>query len=95
MKKAVFLILLGIITVMAVDCVVSYPTMGPPALRAEVIVGNPGPGYFWIRGYWGWGGGRYYWVSGRWARSRPGRVWVDGRWEQRGGRWNWREGHWR
>lgn len=96
MKKAIFLILLGFISVMAADCIISYPRMGPPGLRAEAAVGRPpGPGYVWITGYWGWGGGGYHWVSGRWARSRPGRAWVEGRWEQRGQRWAWRKGHWK
>jgi len=26
----------------------------------------PGPGYFWVDGYWGFGGGRYSWVGGFW-----------------------------
>lgn len=95
MKKSVFIVLLGILTLLFADCLVSYPTFGPPALRAEVRVGSPGPGYVWIGGYWAWGGGNYYWHSGHWARARHGRSWADGRWEQRGRKYVWRRGHWR
>jgi hypothetical protein len=94
MKKAAFLVLLGILMVLLADCVV-YPTFGPPALRAEVMIGRPGPGYVWIGGYWIWRSGEYRWHPGHWERARHGRSWVDGRWEQRGHRWVWRKGHWR
>jgi len=95
MKKGSLLILLGLIMLLAADCIVSYPTMAPPALRTEVIVGRPGPGYFWMAGCWAWGAGGYYWVHGHWARTVRGRVWIDGRWEQRGARWVWVKGYWR
>ena len=95
MKKSVFVVLLGILTLLFADCIASYPTFGPPALRAEVRIGPPGPGYVWIGGYWAWGGGNYYWHSGYWARARHGRSWVDGRWEQQGRKYVWRRGRWR
>ena len=95
MKNAALLVLVGLLAVMLADCIVAYPTFGPPPLRAEVIVGRPGPGYVWIGGYWDWGGGRYYWVGGHWARGRAGRVWVPHRWEQNGNRWVLRRGYWR
>lgn len=95
MKKTALLALLGILAVLSADCFVGYPRVGPPALRAEIRVGPPGPGYVWISGYWGWGGGGYHWHSGHWARARHGRAWVDGRWERHGRRWVWRRGHWR
>jgi hypothetical protein len=94
MKKVAFVVLLGIVSILLADCVV-YPRVGPPALRAEVMIGSPGPGYVWIAGYWGWSGGSYHWHRGHWVRARHGRSWVDGRWEQRGNKWNWRKGHWR
>jgi hypothetical protein len=95
MKKAALLGLLGLIAVLVADCLVAYPTFGPPPLRAEVIVVSPGPGHVWIAGYWGWSTGRYVWVPGRWTRARAGRAWVPGRWEQRGRKWVWRRGYWR
>jgi len=68
----------------------------PPAYRVEVIPVAPGPGYFWIRGYWGWGAGAYYWVPGRWEmRPRPRAVWVPGRWRAVRRGWYWVPGHWR
>jgi hypothetical protein len=95
MKRFSLLILLGFVLLIATDCIVSYPTMAPPALRAEVMVGRPGPGYFWMSGYWAWGGGGYYWVKSHWARTQRGKVWIDGRWEQSGGHWVWTKGYWR
>jgi len=95
MKNATLLILLAIILMMTADCIVSYPRFGPPPLRSEALIGNPGPGYTWINGYWGWSGGNYAWHRGYWARVRPGRAWVSGRWELRGNRWVWYNGYWR
>ena len=95
MKKIVLVIILGVSAAILTDCIVAYPTMAPPAVRAEVVLTSPGPGFIWIAGYWGWRGGGYHWVPGRWARARHGRAWVDGRWEQRGRKWVWRRGHWR
>jgi hypothetical protein len=94
MKKIAFVVLLGVLAALLADCIV-YPTIGPPALRAEAAIGRPGPGYVWISGYWTWSGGGYRWHSGYWARARRGRAWVDGRWEQRGQRWAWHKGYWR
>jgi len=95
MKKVAFVTILGILSLLLADCLVSYPNYGPPGLRAEVRIAPPGPGYVWIGGYWGWGGGGYHWHSGHWARARHGRAWVEGRWEQHGRRWAWHRGHWR
>ena len=95
MKKAAWIVVLGVVCVLLADCFVGYPRVGPPGLRAEVMIGRPGPDYVWISGYWGWSSGSYHWHQGHWARARHGRSWVDGRWEQRGHRWTWRKGHWR
>ena len=95
MKKLLLVIVLSVSALFLSDCFVSYPRVGPPGVRAEVILSRPGPAYIWIAGYWGWRGGGYYWVPGRWAKARPGRAWVDGRWEQRGRKWAWRRGHWK
>lgn len=70
-------------------------TLPPPAPRVEYYGAAPYPGYFWIGGYWSWGGGRYAWVPGRWSAPRPGYSWVPrhwvrgprGGWHLAGGRW--------
>ena len=68
----------------------------PPAYREEMVPLSPGPGYFWIRGYWGWGGSAYNWVPGRWeARPHPRAVWVAGHWRSVRRGWYWVPGHWR
>ncbi len=95
MKKAALIALVGILAILFADCFYSYPRFGPPPLRAEAVIGVGRPGYVWIGGNWGWGGGGYHWHSGHWARARHGRHWTDGRWEQRGSRWTWRRGYWR
>jgi hypothetical protein len=95
MKKAALWALVGVVTVLAADCIVSYPTFGPPPLREEAIIVAPGPGFIWVGGYWRWSGGNYSWVSGHWARARAGSRWEAGRWERRGHRWVWRKGRWR
>lgn len=68
--------------------------VGPPPPYSEAITVAPAPGYIWIGGFWGWGGGRYAWNAGHWERPRPGYRWVPrswargpGGWHQRGGRW--------
>ena len=73
-----------------------YVRERPPAYREEVVGVAPGPGYFWIRGYWQWGGAAYQWVPGRWEmRPRPNAVWVEGRWRSAHRGWYWMPGHWR
>ena len=68
----------------------------PPPLRVETYGPAPGPGYIWIKGYWGYSGGNYVWQGGRWEQPPRGRrQWEDGRWERHGDRYRWREGRWR
>ncbi len=68
----------------------------PPAYRYEVVSVAPGPDYFWITGYWAWGGAEYYWVPGHWEpRPHPRAVWVPGRWRGVRHGWYWAPGHWR
>jgi len=68
----------------------------PPAYQVEVMSAAPGPDYFWIRGYWAWGGSAYAWVPGRWERRpHPRAVWVEGRWRSTRRGWYWQPGHWR
>jgi hypothetical protein len=95
MKKAALLVLLGLISVIAAGCMLSYPRLGPPSPREESMMGRPGAGHVWISGYWRWSAGHYSWHSGYWVRAKAGRAWVPGQWEQRGHKWAWRRGHWR
>lgn len=69
-------------------------TVPPPAPVNEVVGVAPYPGYVWIGGYWGWGGGRYVWHPGRWAAPRPGYYWVPHRWIHRPDGWYGERGHW-
>jgi hypothetical protein len=69
-------------------------TVAPPPPLPEVIGVAPGPGYFWIGGYWNWAGGRYAWAPGRWEHDRPGYAWVPHQWHHEGEGWRSRPGHW-
>src|SRR3954471_17253534 len=73
-----------------------YAPTAPPLVRVESYGPAPGPGYVWIRGYWGYRGNDYVWNPGHWERPPRGRRrWEDGRWEHRGNRYLWHEGRWR
>jgi hypothetical protein len=75
---------------------VVYISREPPVERVEVVPATPGPGYVWIRGYWGWQGSDFAWVSGRWERPVEGRhEWVADHWEHDSHGWFHVEGHWR
>jgi len=66
----------------------------PPAPRVEYYGVAPYPGYFWIPGFWGWGGGRYVWTPGRWAAPRPGYRWVPRHWVHAARGWHMAGGRW-
>jgi hypothetical protein len=68
--------------------------VAPPPPREEFIGLAPAPGYVWIGGYWGWGGGRHEWVGGHWEAPREGYRWAPHVWvrEERG--WRLHPGHW-
>jgi YXWGXW repeat-containing protein len=68
--------------------------VAPPPPREEVIGVAPGPGYFWIGGYWGWVGGRHEWVGGHWEAPRGGQHWVAHQWVHEEHGWRQRPGHW-
>ena len=36
----------------------------PPPPQQEFIPMAPGPNYYWVRGYWNWGGYQWQWVPG-------------------------------
>lgn len=63
----------------------------PPPRVVRVRPVAPGPGYFWVDGYWYPVGGRYRWHQGYWSRPPyEGASWVGPRWE--GGRFY--DGYW-
>ncbi|HEY0512565.1 MAG TPA: hypothetical protein VGH73_11710 [Thermoanaerobaculia bacterium] len=68
----------------------------PPGVRAEVAITSPGPGYYWVPGYWDWDRD-WVWVPGAWTRPPHVRaVWVAPRYHhRRGGHWAYERGHWR
>ena len=71
-------------------------TEAPPAPLVEVVGVAPGPGYFWIGGYYHWYGSRWGWVAGHYALPpRHGAVWVGPRYDYRGGRRVYIRGYWR
>jgi hypothetical protein len=100
MKSLRLVLLAGLLSLAA--CVPLPPrgvvvvAVRPPAYRVEAVPVAPGAGYFWIAGYWAWGGAEYYWVPGRWELvPRPRAVWVPGHWRAVRGGWYWVPGHWR
>jgi hypothetical protein len=53
----------------------------PPPPIVEVQPPMPAPGYLWIGGYYGWGGGRYFWHGGYWGHAPYGyHRWYGGYW---------------
>jgi hypothetical protein len=73
-----------------------YIQLAPPAPIVEPVPPPPGPGYYWIRGYWVWEGGRYVWHPGYYIlRPVPTAVWVAGHWVHHPRGWYWVHGHWR
>ena len=68
----------------------------PPRERYEERPAYPGPEFFWISGYWVWGGAEYVWTPGRWEhRPSPRARYERGRWYHGRGGWTWVEGRWR
>lgn len=68
---------------------------GPPRPLYEERTLAPGPDYFWIEGFYRWGGASYDWVPGHWER-RPGpkAKWHKGRWVHEDRGWRWVDGRW-
>ncbi len=63
----------------------------PPPRVVRVLPPRPGPGFFWVAGYWYPVRGRYAWHRGYWARPPyEGAIWVAPRYER--GRYF--VGHW-
>ena len=67
----------------------------PPAIPIYTQPYCPGPGYYWVPGYWGWNGFDYYWIPGYWAfPPRIGLYWTPGYWGYDGGRYFFNDGYW-
>jgi hypothetical protein len=59
-------------------------TTAPPPPLVETVAIAPGPGYFWIGGYYHWYGNRWGWVRGHYERPpHPGARWIAPRWNGR------------
>lgn len=71
-----------------------FVSMAPPQAQTEVIIAPPGPGYFWIGGYWNWIGGRHVWVGGRWENHRQGYQWAPHQWRRESNGWRMAPGRW-
>ena len=53
----------------------------PPPLPDYDQPQDPGEGYLWTPGYWGWSQGDYYWVPGAWVYAPyEGALWTPGYW---------------
>ena len=68
--------------------------VAPPPPPGEFIGIAPGPGYFWVGGFWRWNAGRHDWVGGRWETSRQGYQWQPHRWAREGQGWRAEPGYW-
>ena len=71
-----------------------YVSAPPPPTVVEYRSVQPGPGYFWIDGYWDWTGYDWYWIAGSWYASRPGYFYVRPSYVSSGGRWVYQRGYW-
>jgi len=72
-----------------------YIQTAPPAPIYEAVPVAPGPGYYWVGGFWQWNGYRYAWVPGRYSyRPYAGAAWHAGHWTNGRRGWYWRAGHW-
>ena len=72
-----------------------YVQTAPPQPVYETVPSAPGPGYYWVPGYWRWNGYRYVWVHGYYSYPPyGGAVWHPGHWARNAYGWYWRAGHW-
>ena len=72
-----------------------YVQTAPPAPVYEAVPAAPGPGYYWVAGYWRWNGYRYVWARGHYeVAPYSGAVWHPGHWRQGPNGWYWVAGHW-
>lgn len=81
-------------TVSSAQVVVSV-RLAPPPLPVYIQPPIPGPGYFWVPGYWAWGAFGYYWVPGTWVLPPAiGLLWTPGYWGWSNGVYLWNAGYW-
>jgi YXWGXW repeat-containing protein len=72
-----------------------YVQTAPPAPIYETVPSAPGPGYYWVPGYWTWNGYRYVWRHGYYAYPPySGARWVPGHWAHGPYGYYWKPGHW-
>ena len=73
-----------------------YVRIAPPAPVVETRVVAPGPGYFWVPGYYAWDGAAYAWTPGRWELPPRSRArWVAAHWQHERRGWFFVAGRWR
>ena len=86
MLKNLLLMILLAAGVALADVSIGFSIGPPPPPRVLVQPVAPGPGYFWVDGYWYPVGRRYRWHNGYWTRPPyEGYRWIGPRYE--GGRY--------
>jgi len=66
----------------------------PPPRVVHVVPARPGPGYYWIDGYWYPVGNHYKWRNGHWARPPySGARWYGPRYSRNQYRVGYWDGH--
>lgn len=91
------LLMAGAFTALAGGYRSAYVRFGPPPPPVVYVRPPlPGPGFYWVNGYYRWTGHGYHWVPGRYERIPRGRhVYVNGYWDRRPHGWIWVGGYWR
>lgn len=69
-------------------------TSEPPELVYEEQTDMPGPGVFWVPGYWQWTGSDWGWYYGAWAPAPAGRVYIEPYYEHVNGHVVFVRGYW-
>jgi hypothetical protein len=92
MRKLLASILFAGASVLSAQVVVGIRIGPPPPPRViRVRPAIPGPGYFWVDGYWYVVGNRYRWHNGYWTLPPYGGArWVGPRYEGE----QWYGGYW-
>ncbi len=74
---------------------VTYASQPPPPLPNYDQPPDPGDGYLWTPGYWGWASAGYYWVPGAWVEAPyEGALWTPGYWGFWHNRYGFYRGYW-
>jgi hypothetical protein len=69
-------------------------TSEPPEMIYEEQDDMPGPGMYWVPGYWQWTGNDWYWYYGGWYAQPDGRVYVGPYYERVGDHVVYVRGYW-